>query len=248
MGRVGPSKLFKQERKKNTLFLGKLMFLRQYIGPIVKPKLGIWVRIWGATNLDEIWGDAEWSKGVEQGCLKRRAEFESCFRGKRKNLHNLLNMQNERNQIWLRGFHQGTRVDSSAINQERMPRGRDVFWEKKECIQFEVSQVWQASRIARWKCPEGWAQRQSEPFTLPFSPPLQNECDSAHGRFSPRAADRTHEAVLTFIAHQGSVRAWPSMRLESHCVNLQTTPLCSERHRERRRTRRPHCRVGLCVL
>lgn len=67
-----------------------------------------------------------------QDCLKRKDEFESYSRGKGKKLHVLLNMENERNQRRLRGSYPGNCVDSSAINQDTMPRKREVFWEKKE--------------------------------------------------------------------------------------------------------------------
>ena len=59
-------------------------------------------------------------------------ELESYFRGKRKKRHNWLNIGSERNQRWLRGFHQGNCVDSRAINQATMLRKRDVFWKVEE--------------------------------------------------------------------------------------------------------------------
>lgn len=111
-----------------------------------------------------------------------------------------------------RGFHQGNCVDSSAINQDNAQTERCALENGREWVQFGVSWVWQASRISRWKCPEGWAQMQSEQFTLPFFPPLQNGWDIAC-HFSPRTVERINEAVFTFIPHWGSVRAWQNITL-----------------------------------
>lgn len=186
------------------------------------------------TNLDEGSWDAKRGKRLGQGCLKRKNEFKRYFKGNGNKLHNWLNMESERNRRWLRSFYKWNSVDSSAINQDTMPRKRYVFWKREENgFNLGVSWVWQASRISRWKCPEGWAQMQREQFTLPFFPPLQNGWDIAC-HFSPWTVERINEAVFTFIPHQGSMRAWQSFRLESHYVNLKTKQLWYERYWEKR--------------
>lgn len=140
-------------------------------------------------------------------------ELESYFRGKRKEIHNWLNIGSERNQRWLRGFHQGNCVDSSANNQDTMPRKRDVFWKMEE-NEFNLGWV-EFDKPAGY--PDGNVQKAGHRCTVSNLLCLsflhcKNGWDIAF-HFSPRTVERINEAVCTFIPHQGSTRAWKTIRL-----------------------------------
>lgn len=111
---------------------------------------------------------------------------------------------------------------------------RGVYFGKRT----RISSIWGKLSLTshqdiQMEMSRGWAQMQSEQFTLPFFPLLQNGWDIAC-HVSPRTVQRINEALFTFIPHQGSMRAWQSIKLESHYVNLETKQLWYESNWEKR--------------